>query len=1042
MKENNEKNQTQAEDNIKEQTKSENEVKNTKKEESKNKVKNNDNEKAKAQASEKEKNQPNVEDGAEKTVEKSNRSNTRTQKQNNTESNPRTQKENSNDNNTQVEDNAVKKSKTRKKLVLAVLVIALIVIYVIERGRYLEIKEIGENYISIFWQNFKYAGITAILNFMTVFTIMYSTTKKIKAGLKTFFEDEKRPMPKLPQKSISFIVATIVTICTTGLIVEKALPCFFNTQFVTTDPALGIDIGFFVFIWPFLEFITMYAMVAVVASTVYAALYYLMVFNICFDGISRESVKKSKILNQALSRIKVLAVFFSIWVLLETLNIGVQKFIILNSDESENYSLFGAGITETTIRFWGYIVLAFIILISVFKAIKEFKKGNTKKVIKSVLIVPAYLVSLLIVMIGFNLIFVNTNELDKEKKYIESNISNTKKAYGVDIDEVTVEDGGTITQRTITDNSETIKNIALVGPEIVLKDLEGSQTSKGYYNYRNTQIGLYNVSGKESLVYVTPREIASSKGTYNNKTYEYTHGFGTIITSASSVNESGNVNHLQKSFEQTDEVVNIDEPRIYFGLETNDTVVTNSNSKKEFDYPTDDAVNNTENTYDGDAGLKVNLLDRIIIAIKEKDAKLAFSGNVTSESRIIPNRNIIQRAKTIMPYLTYDNDPYMVITNEGKLVWVLDAYTTSNEYPYSQRTILENNGIIKKEINYIRNSVKVIIDAYSGDVTFYRTDKTDPIANSYKNMYPDLFSDEEIPEDISSHFVYPKYLYEIQSEILERYHNIQADVLYRSDDVWDVATHNTSSKVTSTKGTAIEPYYTMVKTTDSSASRLGLVLPYTPYGKQNITAYLVGSCDENGNNVLKLYNFPTGSNVVGPMQLDTQLGQDETISKEIDSLNVSGTKITKDIIIVPIDNNLLYVEPIYQQYVNETDSLPILKKVVVASGNKVAIGDTFTEALNNLVSQYAVNIEVENTDSIEELAELIIKANNNLKASTQSNDWEQIGKDTKKLQSLVDRLEEVKKELDKKKEESKASLTADEEFVENKTENEIVNTIR
>ena len=1038
MKENNEKNQTQAEDNIKEQTKSENEVKNTKKEESKNKVKNNDNEKAKAQASEKEKNQPNVEDGAEKTVEKSNRSNARTQKQNNTESNPRTQKENSTNNNTHVEDNAVKKSKTRKKLVLAVLAIALIVIYVIERGRYLEIKEIGENYISIFWQNFKYAGITAILNFMTVFTIMYSTTKKIKAGLKTFFEDEKKPMPKLPQKSISFIVATIVTICTTGLIVEKALPCFFNTQFVTTDPALGIDIGFFVFIWPFLEFITMYAMVAVVASTVYAALYYLMVFNICFDGISRESVKKSKILNQALSRIKVLAVFFSIWVLLETLNIGVQKFIILNSDESENYSLFGAGITETTIRFWGYIVLAFIILISVFKAIKEFKKGNTKKVIKSVLIVPAYLISLLIVMIGFNLIFVNTNELDKEKKYIESNISNTKKAYGVDIDEVTVEDGGTITQRTITDNSETIKNIALVGPEIVLKDLEGSQTSKGYYNYRNTQIGLYNVSGKESLVYVTPREIASSKGTYNNKTYEYTHGFGTIITSASSVNESGNVNHLQKSFEQTDEVVNIDEPRIYFGLETNDTVVTNSNSKKEFDYPTDDAVNNTENTYDGDAGLKVNLLDRIIIAIKEKDAKLAFSGNVTSESRIIPNRNIIQRAKTIMPYLTYDNDPYRVITNEGKLVWVLDAYTTSNEYPYSQRTILENNGIIKKEINYIRNSVKVIIDAYSGDVTFYRTDKTDPIANSYKNMYPDLFSDEEIPEDISSHFVYPKYLYEIQSEILERYHNIQADVLYRSDDVWDVATHNTSSKVTSTKGTAIEPYYTMVKTTDSSASRLGLVLPYTPYGKQNITAYLVGSCDENGNNVLKLYNFPTGSNVVGPMQLDTQLGQDETISKEIDSLNVSGTKITKDIIIVPIDNNLLYVEPIYQQYVNETDSLPILKKVVVASGNKVAIGDTFTEALNNLVSQYAVNIEVENTDSIEELAELIIKANNNLKASTQSNDWEQIGKDTKKLQSLVDRLEEVKKELDKKKEESKASLTADEEFVENET----VNTIR
>ena len=180
--------------------------------------------------------------------------------------------------------------------------------------------------------------------------------------------------------------------------------------------------------------------------------------------------------------------------------------------------------------------------------------------------------------------------------------------------------------------------------------------------------------------------------------------------------------------------MNVDEPRIYFGLETNDTVVTNSNGKKEFDYPAEDGVNNTENTYDGDAGLKVNLLDRIVLAIKEKDAKLVFSGNVTSESKILPNRNIIQRAKSIMPYLTYDDEPYMVISNSGKMVWVLDAYTTSNQYPYSQRTILENNGITKKEINYIRNSVKVIINAYSGDVTFYITDKTDPIAMVYKNI--------------------------------------------------------------------------------------------------------------------------------------------------------------------------------------------------------------------------------------------------------------------------------------------------------------------
>ena len=926
-----------------------------------------------------------------------------------------------------------KQNKIRKTIVTIVLILAAIILYIIERGQYLEIKEIGENYLPIFWQNLRNISITAILNFIIIFTVIYISTSKIKNGLKTFFEDEKKAMPKLPQKSIAFIIATIVTIATSGYILQKALPCFYNTQFVATDPVFGLDIGYFVFIWPFLELITMYALVAIIAATVYMAIYYLIVFNVYFDGISRESVKKSNIEKQALSNLKKIIVLFAILILLLTQNIGVQKFIVLSDEQTENYSIFGAGITETTIRLWGYVGLSIIMVLSVFKAIKEFTKGNTKKIIKALLWVPAYLVILAVGMLGFNLIYVNSNELDKERTYIAENIKNTKKAYGIDIEEDVIKDEGTITQSAITANSETISNIPIVNAENVIKDLEGSQTTKGYYKFTRAQIGNYTIDDKQQLVYVTPREIASAKATYNNKTYEYTHGFGAIITSATSTTSSGNINHIQKSFEQTDEVVNVSEPRIYFGLETNSTVVTNSNNKKEFDYPTENALSNTENTYDGPAGLKANFLDRLVLSLREKDVNLLFSGNVKSDSKIITNRNIIQRAKTVMPYLEYDQNPYLVIRNNGELVWVLDAYTTSNNYPYSQRTMLENNGITKKEINYIRNSVKVIINAYTGEVTFYRTDKTDPIAMVYEKTYPDLFTKEEIPEDISNHFVYPEYLYSIQAEVLERYHNIQPDVLYRSDDIWDIATHNTSSKMTSTKGTAIKPYYTMLKTSDSNSSRLGLVLPYTPYGKQNIKAYLVGSCDENGNNVLKLYNYTEDSNVLGPMQLDTQLSQDERISKEIDSLNVTGTKISKDIIIVPIDNTLLYVEPIYQQYVNETDSLPVLKKVVVASGTKVAIGDTFTQALTNLVSQYAVNIEVGNSDNIDELVSLIIKANNNLKTSTQSNDWEQIGKDTKKLQTLIDRLEEVKAELDKKEQEEQEKIS--------ENINEIINSV-
>ena len=469
-------------------------------------------------------------------------------------------------------------------------------------------------------------------------------------------------------------------------------------------------------------------------------------------------------------------------------------------------------------------------------------------------------------------------------------------------------------------------------------------------------------------------------------------------------------------------------------MQTDDTVVVNSKDKKEFDYPILDSntAENAENIYDGDAGLNLNFLDRIILAIKEGDLKLAFSGNVTSQSKILTNRNIIKRAKTVMPYLMYDENPYLVINDEGKLIWVLDAYTISNNYPYSQKTTIRETSTSKIELNYIRNSVKVLVDSYNGDISFYITDRTDPIAMAYRNIYPDLFMDleEQIPSDITSHFVYPKYLYDIQADIVARYHNIQPDVLYRSNDIWEIATHNTGKVMTKT-GTDIEAYYTMVKTENQDKEQLGLVLPYTLEGRQNLISYLLGTCDESGNLKLTIYKYQEDSNILGPMQLDTQLEQDENIVKELESLNVNGTKITKNIIIVPLDDSLLYVEPIYLQYINEEDSLPTLRKVIVASGNKVAIGDNLKQALNNLVSKYAVNIEVENTDTVEDLIDTIIKANHNLEASNTSNNWEMMGKDIEKLQELIKKLEQLVEE-NKAKNEIENQLNIDNTIINDK----------
>lgn len=929
-----------------------------------------------------------------------------------------------------------KKSKKRLLIVLAVTILTIIIGYILFRGSYLEMLEIGENYVNVFWKNIQYMSITLLINFAIIYTLVYYTNIKIKKGLKEFFEQENKTMPKFLNKSVAFITAIVVSAVTSSFILEKALMCINSSKFGITDTIFGLDIGYFMFTKPFIELVLLYFMIAIVVLLIYTVVYYIVTFNMFFDGVDSETLRKSKLIKQITNSILLLSVLLAGFILLKSQDIGTEKFLTLK-DDTTTYSLYGAGFTDVNVKLWGYRIGAIVLIASVYKAIKSFKAGQTKKLILDILIVPEYLVVLFIAMVGFQSLFVSGNEYDKEKQYISTNINFTKNAYGINVEEVALEDAQTITSGDINEYKNVLNNISIVSQDILLKDLNNGQTSKGYYSYRTTKIGKYTIDGEDKLVYITPREIINSNETYNNKTYEYTHGYSTIISSATTTTQTGNIYNLQKDFDTTDDAITITEPRIYFGLETKDAVVTNSKEKSEFDYPVLDSndAENAENVYDGEAGLSLNFIDRIIIAIKEGNLKLAFSGNVTDESKILINRNVIKRAQTILPYLKYDENPYTVITEDGKIVWVLDAYTISNEYPYSQKTTLQETQTTRLELNYIRNSVKVLIDAYDGTTKFYITDRTDPMAMAYYNMYPGLFVnvDEEIPVDISSHFVYSEYLYNIQAQIITRYHNIQPDVLYRGDDVWNIATHNTG-KVTTKTGTDIEPYYTMVKTTDSENAELGLVLPYTPLGKQNLTSYVVGTCDNSGKSNLKIYKYKANSNILGPMQLDTQLEEDENIKKEIDTLNINGVKITKNMLMVPLDNTLLYVEPIYTQYINEKNALPVLKKVVVASGTKVAIGDNLKEALTKLVSQYAVDIEVENTDTIDDLIDTIIKANNNLTTSNESNDWEMTGKDIKKLQELINKLELL---VEKQKEEEAKNNT----ITNNLITNEIINGI-
>ena len=920
----------------------------------------------------------------------------------------------------------MKKSKKRMVIVILFLMVLASVLFVMFRGAYLEKLEIGEQFVSVFWTNFKYKTISLVATFVLIFLVVYITNKRISSGLKEFFEDEKKAMPKLPNKSISLVIATLVSLATSEFTMNKLMLFVNSTSFEIKDKIFNHDIGYYMFQKPFLEYILWFAIITLVAITIYAGIYYIVALNTQFDGVRSETLKKSKIVKQLLNNVKVLSIFIAVLAFIKTEDISSGKFLTIG--DKTTYSLYGAGLADVSIKLWGYRLLSIIIIISVFIAISAYNKGKTKKVIASILTVPIYLCLLVFTLIGYNAMFVNSNELDKQKSYINYNIESTRRSYNIDIDEVGVQNEGAIENDDIVNNAKLLSNISIVNRDLVLQSLNGTLTSKGYYTYKTSQIGQYDLNDETALLYISPREIVNKDNSYINSTYEYTHGYGAIATSASTTNSSGNLENYQKSFTEND--INIAEPRIYFGLQTNETIVTNSKTKKEFDYPGQDGKNET-NEYNGKAGLKLGFGDRIILALSHGDAKLAFSSDIQSDSKILINRNIVKRAKKIMPYLTYDENPYLVVRDNGKLVWVIDAYTTSNYYPYAQKTNVNN-----KDINYIRNSVKVLVDAYDGTIKFYITDRTDPIVMAYRKAYSDLFEDldEKIPDDISKHFVYPEYLYNIQANILKRYHNVQADVLYRTDDVWDVSTYSLAG-ASNNSIAQIQSYYTMLKTPENDEGKLGLVIPYTVSGKQNITSYLVGTY-ENGNPSLKLYTFPDDSNVLGLLQLDTQIEQNEEIYRQIASLNVSGTKLTKNIVVVPVGNKLLYVEAIYQQYINEESALPTLRKIVVASGNKVAIGDNLKAALSNLVSQNAIGIEIQNTDDVNGLIELIIKANKNLEQSTENGDWEMVGKDMERLQDLIKQLDKVYSEEQSKKQSESRNTKQDDETGENKDSNE------
>lgn len=690
-------------------------------------------------------------------------------------------------------------------------------------------------------------------------------------------------------------------------------------------------------------------------------------------------------------------------------NFFIKQFSLLYSRTGV---LYGAGYTDINVTLLLYrVLIGLSALAAIFFAI-----GVKKRKLKTVLIVPVLMIILSIggtaIAATVQNIIVSPDEINKESKYLQNNITFTQRAY--DLQNISIKDfpaQNTLTKEDILNNMGTFSNIRINDFEPAEQFYNQTQSIRSYYTFNNVDVDRYMINGEYTQAFLSAREIDETKigDQWLTKHLKYTHGYGITLSRVDKVTPSGQPDMLIDSIPPVSKVeeIQITRPEIYFGEKTNNYIVVKTD-EEEFDYPSGES--NKYNTYEGDAGIKLNLFNRLVFAAKERSLKLLVSSNINSESRIIINRNVAQRVQKIAPFLTYDDNPY-IVTEGGKLYWILDAYTTSPYFPYSE-PYSENT-----YNNYIRNSVKVVVDAYNGDVDFYLVDHEDPVAETLSKIYPKLFKNfEQMPEGLRAHVRYPNALFNIQANVYKKYHMNDVKVFYQKEDLWAVAneTYGQEKK-------AMTPNYYITKLPGETEVEFINSIPYTPNNKDNMTGLLVARNDNGHYGELILYRLPKDRIIYGPSQIEAQINQDTNISKEFSLWNNSGSKYSRgNMFVIPVEQSLVYVEPVYLEAANS--SLPEVKRVIVAYGNKIAYETTLAQALNKLFGSGAgdpLSSDTPATDanngagggqagsspggamSLEEMAVLANEAYENALAAQQSGDWSGYGEYLNQLQKYL-----------------------------------------
>ena len=885
-----------------------------------------------------------------------------------------------------------KKKRTGLRVIIAIVIILGLFLSLIGFiTDFMWFRELG--YVSVFFTKLFTQIKIGVPTFVVVTFLAYIYLKFLKRGYFIKVSSDE-PVNHGRLNLISWGLAAAYGAITTFFTVTKLwfdfLQFINSTSFGKKDPLYDMDISFYAFKLDFIEEVNQIVLVLLIAFAVLTVIYYSILLTVRtpkifeekaqavdeeeeqsqaqggagngFDnlngmfgkfteaftgkaggGFKRPSRTHRSFDNQNLKMLvsiaeKQLIIVGVLFFLMVGVNFFLKQYDLLFGSTG---AVHGAGFTDVNITLWMYRI---IMVLAVFAAV-GFAVGISRRHIKPAVVAPIIMIIIGVAGTGAALVVQNLvvtpDEINKESRYLERNIEYTQTAYGLnDVNKKEFAASNDLTGEDISNNDETISNIRINDYEPAKTFYNQTQSIKQYYSFNDVNVDRYNINGEYTQTFLSAREIDenSINDTWLNKHLKYTHGYGITLSRVDKITASGQPDMLIGGIPPVSDVdeIKITRPEIYYGELTNNYVLTNT-SEEEFDYP--DGNENKYTTYEGDAGIKLNPLNRFMFAVKERSLKLLVSGNVKSSSKILINRNIKERVKQIMPYLEYDKSPYMV-TVDGKLYWIIDAYTYTNRYPYSEPFSDTS------DTNYIRNSVKVVIDAYNGTTDYYIVDDTDPIAQNFKKIYPDLFKDiKDMPEGIKAHIRYPSTLLNIQAQVYQRYHMNDVKVFYQNEDLWQI-----SSEIYGTEEQTMSPNYYIMKLPGEDSAEFVNSIPFTPKDKKNLMGLFVARNDGGNYGELILYQMPKSQTVSGPMQIEAQIDQNTEISKEFSLWNSSGSKYSRgNMFVVPIEDSLLYIEPVYLEATNS--SIPEVKRVIVVYGDNIAYEATLAEALNSMFGE-------------------------------------------------------------------------------------------